>query len=368
VSDASTDAPPAATPDAPPESSPAPLPDPGPLGRDSGIGGDDTVLSRARFVVRWAVVAATIAAGLGFAAGVALDVVRPWLYGFRPWWVAVAGYRFLGPHPPLAWLLAALLPAVGIAVVAALGRSRRLWFRIPAGLAGVAGLVLLGLAVSDIARFGVGGRGGLAAVPWDVFTGLCATVLGGGLAAWGRLGEPPRGRLWRWAPVPVAAVLVAVLGYPTLDDAWRWYRPQELRAFHAELVRARRAFDSEIVDERAETVEANGSAYLVDRGDTLKLGPDDVARVLWIPAGDDGPAALGLRLRAGLAGALARRCDRGIRQYGAWDSDALFVDGKLFLVASYQGLLLDGRMTIRAGEDETELRALYKAFTGEDAP
>ena len=91
--------------------------------------------------------------------------------------------------------------------------------------------------------------------------------------------------------------------------------------------------------------------------------------MIWFPAEEDGDRpSVGIRLRWGLCGELARRSERGLRQYGAWDSDALFIDDKLYLVASYQGLLLDGRMSVRAGESDEELRELYAALTGEEAP
>ncbi|MBI5499812.1 MAG: hypothetical protein HY907_06190 [Deltaproteobacteria bacterium] len=341
---------------------------PGPV-RESLDATPERTLARVRYVVRWTVIAATLAAGLAFAAGVASDVVRPWLYGFRPWWVSPAGYRFLGPQPPLVWLVAGLLVGAGVGVAAAMGVGRRRWFRVAGGAAGAVGLALLVLTAVDVARFGVGGPGGLAAVPWDVFTGSIAMTIAGSLAALGRLGEPPRARLWRWMPVPAAVVLALGVGYPTISDVWTWYRPQDLRSFHAELVRARRTYSAEVVGESRDVVEANGVLYRLDRSDTMRLTPDDVSRVIWFPPedGDDRPS-VGIRLRSGLHGDLARRSERGMRQYGAWDSDALFIDGRLYLVASYQGLLLDGRMSVRAGETDGELRELYAALTGEEAP
>ena len=170
-------------------------------------------------------------------------------------------------------------------------------------------------------------------------------------------------------PVPAAVALTLAMGYPTISDSWTWYQPQDLRSFDAELVRARRTYSAEVVGESPDVVEANGVSYRLDRSATMRLTPDDVSRVIWFPPedGDDRPS-VGIRLRPGLHGDLARRSERGIRQYGAWDSDALFIDGRLYLVASYQGLLLDGRMSVRAGESDGELRELYAALTGEAAP
>ncbi|MBI5486525.1 MAG: hypothetical protein HY905_04260 [Deltaproteobacteria bacterium] len=337
--------------------------------RESLDGTPERTLDRVRYVLRWTVIAATLAAGCAFAAGVASDVVKPWFYGFRPWWVSVAGYRFLGPQPPLVWLVAGLLVAAGIGVAAAMGVGRRLWFRVTGGAAGVVGLALVVLTAIDVGRFGIGGLGGLQAVPWDVFTGSIAMTMAGALAALGRLGEPPRSRLWRWMPVPGAVVLALAFGYPTISDVSTWYQPQDLRSFHAELVRARRTYSAEVVGDSPDVIEANGVLYRLDRSDTLRLMPDDVSRVIWFPPedGEDRPS-VGIRLRSGLHGELARRSERGLRQYGAWDSDALFIDGRLYLVASYQGLLLDGRMSVRAGESDQELRELYAALTGEEAP
>jgi hypothetical protein len=312
-------------------------------------------------VLRWSLVGATLAAGLSFAADVGLQVVKPWVFGFEPWWVSVAAFRFLGPHALAGWLIAGVPVAVGIALAAALGHGGRRWLRVAGGAAGGLGLALLVLAIVDLVRFDGAPDG---AFPWDVLTGLSATALAGTLVAFGRLGNPPTRRAWRWAPLPAAALLTVGFGLPTVLDAWDWYGAQELRPFTAELVRARRAYDAEIIQSDADVVEANGAPYVLDRRDVLRFAADDVERVIWFPAADGRRASVGIRLRLGLEGDLARRSARGVAQYGSWDSDALFVDGRLFLVAAYRGLLLDGRASISAGETDDELRELYGLLTG----
>jgi hypothetical protein len=323
----------------------------------------DTLLNRIRYVMRWSLVAATLAAGLSFAVNVGLQVVKPWIFGFKPWWVSVAAFRFLGPHSLAGWLIAGVPVAVGIALAAALGYGGRRWLRIAGGTVGGLGLVLLALAIVDLLRFDVRLDGPF---PWDVLTGLGATALAGTLVAFGMLGNPPTRRAWRWAPLPTAALLTVGFGLPTLLDAWEWYGAQDLRPFTAELVCARRAYDAEIISPDADVVEANGAPYLLDHRDTLRFTVDDVGRVLWFPAADGARASVGIRLRLGLDGDLARRSARGVSSHGSWDSDALFVDGRLFLVAAYRGLLLDGRASISADETDDDLRELYRLLTGSD--
>jgi hypothetical protein len=312
-----------------------------------------------------AVLAPTVlAAAVAFADTVVRQLALPVAYGLAPLSFTVAGQPFLGPHGPWTWLFG-LGVAVGGAWLVARGLGTRRWFRMVAGLLGGVALALLGTAVWELVRPGFTMVGPF---PWDVLAGLAAAVVAGLLGALGHLSAPPDRRRLRLGIPAVAGLALAALGLPTLADAWDWYRPQELRPFTVELVAARRAFDHERLEYQTEVVESDGQAYVLDRRETLRWTQDDVGRVRWLADGGTGRPAVGLRLRFGSHGALARHARERLLEYGMFDRDALFVDGRLVLVASHECELLDGRFVVTAGESDVAIRALYRTLTGAQAP
>ncbi|MBN1770627.1 MAG: hypothetical protein JXB32_05145, partial [Deltaproteobacteria bacterium] len=190
----------------------------------------------------------------------------------------------------------------------------------------------------------------------------------GALGASGRLGGAPRPHALRAGIPAVAGLALVALGLPTLADAWDWQRPQVLRPFTLELVAARRAFERERLEFQDEVVESDGVKYVLDRREALRWTQDDVSRVLWLADGGNGRPAVGLRLAHGRHGELARHARERLLQYGMFDHDALFVDGRLVMVGHVDGELLDGRFVISAGESAVSLGELFEALTGERAP
>ena len=307
---------------------------------------------------------AALGAVVAFGDSVARQLVLPWAHGLDPRSFTVAGQSFLGPHAPVSWLVG-LAVAVAGALALAAGHGARRWLRIVAGVLGVAALVLLAVAVWELVRPGYKLVGPF---PWDVLAGLAAAVVAGALGALGRLGGAPRPRALRAGIPAVAGLTLVALGLPTLVDVWDWYRPQVLRPFTLELVSARRAFDRERLEFQQEVVESDGVTYVLDRREALRWTQADVARVVWLTDGGTERPAVGLRLAHGRHGELARHARERALQYGMFDHDALFVDGRLVLVAHHCGDLLDGRLVVTAGESDAAIRRLYEALTGTSAP
>lgn len=307
---------------------------------------------------------AALGALAAFVDTVARQLVLPWAHGLDPWSFTVAGQSFLGPHAPVSWLVGLAVAVTGALALAA-GRGARRWFRLVAGALGGVALALLAVAVWELVR---PGDERVGPFPWDVLAGLVAAGLAGTLGASGRLGGAPRTRALRTGIPAVAGLALVALGLPTLVDAWDWHRPQVLRPFTLELVAARRAFDAERLEFQDEVVESDDVNYVLDRREALRWTQDDVSRVLWLADGGDGRPAVGLRLAHGRHGELARHARERLLQYGMFDHDALFVDGRLVLVARHGAELLDGRFVITAGESDAAVRELYRALTGAPAP
>jgi hypothetical protein len=310
-------------------------------------------------------VPAALAVAVVFAVTAVLQLARPLAYGLSPLSFTVAGQPYLGPHEPLAWLLGGLGVALGAAVGITRGWGARRWFRLVLGLLGGVALALLGTAVWELVRPGYERVGPF---PWDVLAGLAAAVVAGALGALGQLAPPPRRRALRVGVPVVAGLALGAFGLPTLADAWDWYRPQEFSPFTLELVAARRAFDRELLEYQTDVVESEGTTYVLDRSERLRWTRDDVRRVLWLADGGSGRPAVGLRLAPGRHGELARHARERLLQYGMFDHDALFLDGRLVLVARHECELLDGRFVVTAGESDASIRALYEALTGASPP
>jgi hypothetical protein len=291
-------------------------------------------------------VAVLVAASLAFASSVAISLARQWVVLGSAWPWFPAG--FFGPHEELAWQ-AAILAAGTLAWTLRRPVAQHIAVRASAAVA-AAGLVALALVHQPWLAWDVS---------WPVTVGLLS---GAGALAWIARARPPSdayGLARSGHRLVLGLLLSAVAVGPSIAETIDANRQQGFPDFRVDFVAAVPSTES-----TPGAVLIDGAWFSLFEDDTLALDDTDVKRIRWWPEPVTHDPGIVVSFDVPTAAAVRARSLSHQGQY-----DAILIEGRRFMVVSYEAELLDGEMGLfvpPARRDDLEW--LYLRLTGLDAP
>ncbi len=302
-------------------------------------------------------------------ADICYPAFRGWYHGDGVYLGWIDLYWLLEPGLLTTWLIA-LFVALAMGFAVATGWSRRRFVRVAGGLlclSSVLGAGLLVLRRPEEAVLLLPGNyiTAQADVPWPALTGIMAGCFGGLWLAIGQGLTLRQSGLRRFFVAFATLAAAVVLGAATLADVLDEYQRQTFRPFQGKLMAVMLLQKGTSPAQGSETIEYEKKTYVViKRHKPLWFTDKDVRRVRQVRYRDYRGQHTGVSIR--FASRLHERIAKRTRRLARHALfEALYVDGRLLLVAQVQSVIHDGRILITDGPEgpRSTSKQIYQALT-----